>query len=34
MILISLDEAKLNNDSEKFDFDAHAAHYIGCEKLQ
>ena len=33
-ILISLDEAKIDNASEKFKFGAHAAHYIGCEIVQ
>ena len=31
MILISLGEAKFNNDCEQFEFGAHAARCIGCE---
>ena len=31
LILISLGETKFNNDSEQFEFSAHAARYIGCE---
>ena len=34
MILISLDEAKFNNDSERFEFGAPAARYIGYEIIQ
>ena len=31
VILISLGEAKFNNDSEQFEFGARAARYIDCE---
>ena len=31
VILISPGEANFNNDYEQFEFDAHAARYIGCE---
>ena len=34
MILISLDEAKFNNDIERFEFGAPAARYIGYEIIQ
>ena len=31
VILINLDEAKLNNDSEQFEFGSYVVRYIGCE---
>ena len=31
VILISLEEAKCDNDSKQFEFGAHAACYIGSE---
>ena len=33
-ILIRLNEAKFNYNSEQFEFVAHAGHYVGCEIVQ